>query len=164
MKCERGDCAGDTPRFSSLETLETRSTAILQLLKDKGLAREQELARYLEQAGNASNVRWRAARVRIDHLVSSAVKAAERDAKQQHTKQQAPKQELSKPEEKSQESPPNTGGQTARESRGEKEVRNTQNAAPSPKSDDTRPEKNQNQPPKENEDKETGESERKNAA
>jgi hypothetical protein len=69
--------------FSSLEALETQSAALLQFVKDKGLANEQELARYFENAGNASNVRWRAARVRLDHLISSAIKAFEHEIKQQ---------------------------------------------------------------------------------
>ncbi len=69
--------------FSSLENLETRSAGLLQFVKDKGLASEQDLAPYFEQAGNASGVRWRAARVRIDHLLASAFKAEEREAKQQ---------------------------------------------------------------------------------
>ena len=64
--------------FSSLEGLETRTLAILQFIKDKGLATEEELAPHLEQAANASNVRWRAARVKIDYfLLSSAQKLPE---------------------------------------------------------------------------------------
>jgi hypothetical protein len=66
--------------FSSLEDLDTQSTAILQLLKDKGIANDAELASQLERAGNASSVRWRAARVRIDYLLSGAIKSAEQDA------------------------------------------------------------------------------------
>ena len=67
--------------FASLEALDTQSSAIRQFLIDKGIAPEQELAPYLEQAGNASSVRWLAVRVRIDHLLSSAMKPADPDAK-----------------------------------------------------------------------------------
>src|SRR6202790_4842217 len=63
--------------FSSMETLETQNTAILQCLKDKGIATDEELASHLEQAGNASSVRWRGVRVRADYLFASAIKAAE---------------------------------------------------------------------------------------
>ena len=63
--------------LSSLETLETKATATLQFLKDRGHATDKDLAPYLEQAGNASNVRWRAARLRMMSLLSSALKAAE---------------------------------------------------------------------------------------
>jgi hypothetical protein len=67
--------------FASLEVLDTQSSAIRQFLKDKGIVPEQDLAPYLEQAGNASSVRWLALRVRIDHLLSSAMKPADPDAK-----------------------------------------------------------------------------------
>lgn len=56
--------------FSHLERLETQSEAILQFLKEKKRVTDKQLAPYLVQAGNASNVRWRAARVRIEHLLS----------------------------------------------------------------------------------------------
>jgi len=55
--------------FSHLERLETQSEAILQFLKEKKRVTDKQLAPYLEQAGNASSVKWRAARVRIDHLL-----------------------------------------------------------------------------------------------
>jgi len=55
--------------FSHLERLETQSEAILQFLKEKKRVTDKQLAPYLEQAGNASSVKWRAARGRINHLL-----------------------------------------------------------------------------------------------
>src|SRR5580693_6993257 len=72
--------------FSSMETLETQNTAILQCLKDKGIATDEELASHLEQAGNASSVRWRGVRVRADYLFASAIKAAEQAAQKESPK------------------------------------------------------------------------------
>jgi hypothetical protein len=56
--------------FSHLERLETQNEAILQFLKEKKRVTDKQLAPYLEQAGNASSVKWRAARVRIEKLLS----------------------------------------------------------------------------------------------
>jgi hypothetical protein len=69
--------------FSLLEAQETQSAAMLQLIKDKGIASDEELAPYLDQAGNISNVRWRAARVRINYLLSSTKPAEQAEEKKE---------------------------------------------------------------------------------
>lgn len=63
--------------FPALEELETQNAAILQFLKDRGIASDHDLAPFLEKAASASSVRWRAARIRMDHQLSGAAKATE---------------------------------------------------------------------------------------
>jgi hypothetical protein len=63
--------------FSSFEDSETQSAALLLFLKDQGIATEEKLAPYFEQAANTSEVRWRAARVRMGALLASALKTPE---------------------------------------------------------------------------------------
>ena len=56
---------------SSLENLETQHGALLQFMKDNGTLTDDQFAPYLAQAGKASSVRWRAARIRLDGLFST---------------------------------------------------------------------------------------------
>lgn len=72
--------------LSSLEPLETQSSALLQFLKAKGFATDEELAPFLDQAGNTANVRWRAVKVRIAALISSAMKPSEQSSESSATK------------------------------------------------------------------------------
>jgi hypothetical protein len=63
--------------FSLLESLETQTLALTQFLKDQGIATDKKLAPYLDQAGNASSVKWRAARARMHYLLSPVAKKTE---------------------------------------------------------------------------------------
>lgn len=78
--------------YSSFEDAETQSAAILLFLKDQGIATEEKLAPYFEQAGRASDVRWRAARVRMASLLASAMKATEVAAQKQPGEEATEKQ------------------------------------------------------------------------
>jgi hypothetical protein len=64
--------------FPYFEAVETQSAAVLHFLKEKGIASEEELAPYVKRAENASSVRWRAARARINYLLSAAVETPEK--------------------------------------------------------------------------------------
>jgi hypothetical protein len=61
----------------AFEALESQSAAILQFLKDKNIADDDQLAPYMEKAAAASSVRWRALRVRMGRLFALAEKSEE---------------------------------------------------------------------------------------
>jgi hypothetical protein len=63
--------------FGLLESLETQSMAVTQFLKDQNVGNDKKLAPYLEQAGNASSVKWRAARARMEYLLTPVQKEAD---------------------------------------------------------------------------------------
>jgi hypothetical protein len=119
--------------FSALEDLETQSAGVVQFLKDKGLATEEQLAPYLEAAAGASEVRWRAARLRMDALLAAAIKDAEEEFarkieerntdKQSRAAAQEPKGKPSQPESAEAEDGKREGTET-------KETTNGRNAAP----------------------------------
>jgi len=64
--------------FPYFEAMETRIDAILQFLKDKGIATDEQLTPYLEEAGKASYVKWLATRLRVEHLLSLLMKEVEK--------------------------------------------------------------------------------------
>jgi hypothetical protein len=72
--------------FRHLEVLETQNAAMLQFLKDKKVIKESQFDSYLEQAATATDVKWRAARVRMEHLFAEApepkVQPSERETKE----------------------------------------------------------------------------------
>ena len=76
--------------FQHLEALETQNAAILQFLKDKGIVTDKKFAPYLEQAAVASDVKWRAARVRMKHLFATRPQPAK---PAETTAEQGPKKE-----------------------------------------------------------------------
>jgi hypothetical protein len=57
---------------STFQKLETQCAALLEFVKDKGIAKEDDLAPYMERAAEASAVRWRGTQVRMARLLASA--------------------------------------------------------------------------------------------
>src|ERR1700676_3511017 len=77
--------------FSLLEAMETSNLAVLQFLKEKGIANEKEFAHFLQRAGNASSGKWRAARARMEYLLTPIQKENLQEEKRQ-AKDIAPKE------------------------------------------------------------------------
>lgn len=99
----------------SLEKLETQQGALMQFLKDKGIASDEQLAPYLKQAGDAADVRWRAARVRLERLISKAAEKEEQAAKPPETQRAAAQAAPKKKEEDTAQKPDKATAQPASE-------------------------------------------------
>jgi hypothetical protein len=67
----------------TFENLEAQSAAIVLFLKDRGMANDEALKPYFEQAGLATNVKWRAVRARLGHLLAPPPKSATEVAKKE---------------------------------------------------------------------------------
>jgi hypothetical protein len=106
--------------FALLETQETNSTAVLQLLKDQGIASDEKLSTYLDQAGKASNVKWRAARMRMEYLLTPIQKetAGSDKSKQPEPKESQPPEAAHKLEEEQ----PNSQAKDNAKEKGQKEA------------------------------------------
>jgi hypothetical protein len=61
----------------TFEAIDTQNSAVLEFLKTQGLATEDQLAPFLERAKSASTIRWRALRLRMERLLSSAARSEE---------------------------------------------------------------------------------------
>src|ERR1700681_3505527 len=83
--------------FSLLETLETQTLAVTQCLKDQGIATDEKLAPYLDRAGNASSVKWRAARARMQYLLSPVTKETKENEKDKNKEPENKNKEPEKP-------------------------------------------------------------------
>ena len=94
--------------FELLENLETQNVAILQFLKDNAGATDEKLKPYLDQAGNAASVKWRAHRARMEHLFSPIPQAA-KDQKEAEKGNDKIKSESDKKDASAQERKPAVG-------------------------------------------------------
>ena len=86
--------------FGLLESLETQSMAVTQFLKNQKIGNSKKLAPYLEQAGNASSVKWRAARVRMEYLLALMQKDADHKKKAEKKESEEPEKNESAKNEK----------------------------------------------------------------
>jgi chemotaxis protein histidine kinase CheA len=109
--------------FSLLESLETQSLALTQFLKDQGIVTDEKLAPYLDRAGNASSVKWRAARARMQYLLSPVPKQTKDEEKDKNKEPEKP------PSEKPSEVKQSTGKQSAENSSTEQSKPTGSNAA-----------------------------------
>lgn len=81
--------------FTLLQDLETRSLAVFEYMKEQSGATDEKLAPYLDRAAAASDVRWRAARARMEYLLAPKPKSATevgKDEKAAAATQKQPKQ------------------------------------------------------------------------
>jgi hypothetical protein len=58
----------------AFENLDSHSAAILAFLKERGIATDEAMKPYFEQASLASSVKWRAIRARLEHLLAPSPK------------------------------------------------------------------------------------------
>jgi hypothetical protein len=95
--------------FGLLESLEAQSMAVTQFLKDQKIGNDKKLTPYLEQAGNASSVKWRAARARMEYLLAplqKEVDAKKKEAEKKESEKKEPEKNEPEKNEKTTGQPP----------------------------------------------------------
>ena len=116
----------------SIEAVEARSTAVLEFLKSEGIATDEKLAPYLEQAASASNVRWLGVRVRVERLLAAAEKeSADKASEARKKPEDAHSDETQKPQESGEKQSPEVKA-------AEPETREKANSSQSPGSEESR--------------------------
>jgi hypothetical protein len=75
--------------FTLLEDIETRNIALLDYMKEQGGVTDEKLGPYLDRASAASDVRWRAARARMAHLLAPKPKSSTEVDDDKKTKDQS---------------------------------------------------------------------------
>ncbi len=78
--------------FTLLADIETRNAALFEYMKEQGGVTDEKLAPYLDRAAAASDVRWRAARARMEHLLAPKPKSATEVGKDEKSKEQSSSQ------------------------------------------------------------------------
>jgi hypothetical protein len=78
--------------FTLMQDLETRSVAVFEYMQEQGGATDEKLAPYLDRAAGAADVRWRAARARMEHLLAPKPKSSTDVAKDDKAKSASPSQ------------------------------------------------------------------------
>lgn len=68
--------------LTPLETAESRSAALLELLRESGTIADEQLAPFLEQAENASEIKSRALRLRLKRILTSVIPQPEQSKKE----------------------------------------------------------------------------------
>jgi hypothetical protein len=82
--------------FTLMADVETRSIALFEYMQEQGGVTDEKLAPYLDRAAAASDVRWRAARARMEHLLAPKPKSATDTGKDEKTKGDAEPQAKNK--------------------------------------------------------------------
>jgi hypothetical protein len=118
--------------ISSLEPLEARSEAVYQFLKAKGVAIDKDFAPFLEEAANASNVRWRAFRVRAEALIAGAMKERKKESKAEQSELESESRKAQATESEKAESQETQDDPEATQAKGQTDetVRNKNDAEP----------------------------------